>query len=165
MSAHPHARFAVFGLLALLLAAGPARADIPEILACVDKTDNAERLACYDAAAAKFKKQISEAETKQTTMFGFKLPFLDSDDSPVAPKLGPKVVNQVDAKIKDISVSPIGHQIITLDNGQVWVVNDYRLVPRPEGSETRAQIVRNIMGGFYLGIDGDHNDLLVTRVK
>src|ERR1700743_265208 len=120
MSARPCARFATVGVFALSMTiSGLARADIPEILACADKTESAQRLACSDAAAAKLKKQITDEETKRTTMFGFSIPFLDSDDSPSTPKLGPKPVNQVDAKIKDLGTDQVGHQLVMLDNGQV----------------------------------------------
>jgi hypothetical protein len=46
----PRVLLALFAVFAV--APGLARADIPEILACSDKTDPVVRLACYDAAAA-----------------------------------------------------------------------------------------------------------------
>ncbi len=58
MSVPPYSRLAAVSLFAAIVAVpGVARADLPELIACAGKTDNAERLACYDAAVAKLKKQ------------------------------------------------------------------------------------------------------------
>ena len=168
MSARPHARFAAFGVFALLLAAAPARADIPELLACADKTDNAQRLACYDAAAAKLKKQMADAEKQSVTLFGFKLPTFDgSDDSSQGEtvKLAPKIVTQVDSTVKSTTRDLAGHRVVTLENGQSWRVEDARPAKGISTPGTPIQIVRNLFGGFYMGVDGDNNELSVTRIR
>jgi len=168
MSAHPYSRFAAFGLFAAIVTApGLARADLPELLACADKTDNAERLACYDAAAAKLKKQVAEENQKRTTLFGFQLPFTGSDEDKgnKEPVLGPKEVNSVAAKLESAGNDGIGHIVVHLDNGQSWRVNEAtstRLVSVPG---TGIQIVRNIFGGFYMNIEGGATNVLVTRIK
>src|ERR1700744_2380474 len=114
MSAQPHSKFAAFGLFAAIVAApGLARADLPELLACADKTDNTERLACYDAAAAKLKKQVADENQKRTTLFGFQLPLTGSDEDKEKdnkePVLGPKEVNSVAAKLESSGNDGIGH--------------------------------------------------------
>ena len=168
MSARPHARFAAFGVFVLFLAGGPARADIPELLACADKTDNAQRLACYDAAAAKLKKQMADAEKQSVTLFGFKLPTFDgSDDSSQGEtvKLAPKLVTQVDSTVKSTTRDLAGHRVVTLENGQSWRVEDTRPASGINTPGTPIQIVRNLFGGFYMGVGGDNNELSVTRIR
>jgi len=168
MSARPYSRFAAFGLFAAIVAVpGLARADLPELLACADKADNAERLACYDAAAAKLKKQVADENQKRTTLFGFQLPFTGSDEDKgnKEPVLGPKEVNSVAAKLESAGNDGIGHIVVHLDNGQSWRVNEAtstRLVSVPG---TGIQIVRNIFGGFYMNIEGGATNVLVTRIK
>jgi hypothetical protein len=168
MSARPHARFAAIVLPSLLAAAGAARADIPELLACADKTDNTARLACYDAAAAKLKKQMTDAEKQSVTLFGFKLPSFDgSDDSGQGEtvKLAPKLVTQVDSTVKSMTRDIAGHRVLTLANGQAWRIEDSRPAAGINTPGTSVQIVRNVFGGFYMGLGGDNNELSVSRVR
>ena len=168
MSARPHARFAAIVLPALLVVAGAARADIPELLACADKTDNTERLACYDAAAAKLKKQMTDAEKQSVTLFGFKLPSFDgTDDSGKGEtvKLAPKLVTQVDSTLKSTTRDIAGHRIVALENGQLWRVEDSKPAKGINTAGTPVQIVRNVFGGFYMGLGGDNNELSVTRIR
>ena len=152
--------FAVF-----IFAPGLARADIPEIIACADKPDATVRLACYDAEAAKLKNQIADAEKQNVTLFGFKLPFSGDDEDSTAPKLAPKQINEVDSKVKSTTKDLAGHLIVTLENGQSWRLEEYRTILALSVPGTPVQIVRNILGGFYLGVDGHNNELSVVRIK
>jgi len=168
MSARFHVRFAAVVLPVLLAAAGSARADIPELLACADKTDNAARLACYDAAAAKLKKQMADAEKQSVTLFGFKLPSFDgSDDSGQGEtvKLAPKLVTQVDSTVKSLTRDVAGHRVLNLENGQSWRIEDTKPAAGINTAGTPVQIVRNVFGGFYMGLGGENNELSVTRVR
>lgn len=162
----PRLLFPLFAVFAV--AAGSARADIPELLACADKTDGTVRLACYDAEAAKLQKQIADAEKQNVTLFGFKLPFTGDDDESgpnAAPKLAPKQVNQVDSKVKSTSKDLAGHLIVTLEDGQSWRLEEYRTIGALSVPGTPIQIVRNILGGFYMGVDGHNNELSVARIQ
>jgi len=158
-------------LLALLtvfaVAPGLARADIPELMACADKTDPTVRLACYDAAAAKLKKQIAEENTRRATLFGFQLPFTGSDDAEAnaTPQLGPKDIGQVDAKLTSSSRDPAGHVVINLDNGQSWRVNEATSTHIASVPGTPIQVVRNAFGGFYMNVNGRSTELSVARIK
>jgi hypothetical protein len=169
MSARPHARFAAFGLSALFIVTpGLARADIPELLACADKTDNTERLACYDAAAAKLKNQITEENKRRVTLFGFQLPFANSEEDEQGkklPVLGPKEVDQVAAKFESAGNDGIGHVVIHLDNGQSWRVNEGTSTHLVSVRGTPIQVVRNIFGGFYMNVEGGATNVPVTRIK
>jgi hypothetical protein len=169
MSAHLTSRFAAVSLFAAIVAApGVARADLPELLACADKTDNAERLACYDAAAAKLKKQVAEENQKRVTLFGFQLPFTGPDaeeKSDKGPVLGPKEVTSVSAKLESSGNDGIGHIVVHLDNGQSWRVNEGTSTHLVSAAGTPIQIVRNIFGGFYMNIEGGATNVPVTRIK
>jgi hypothetical protein len=150
----------------LSLATGAA-ADLPAIIACADKTDPKERLACYDDAVAKLKVEVTEAQKKKTTLFGFSLPFGDSDsesESSAQPTFGPKEVRQIDAMITAVKQDLGGHYVLTLDNGQVWRIEDARTLVLHPGKDLVA-IVRNDFGGFYLSINGTDNKLSVNRLK
>jgi hypothetical protein len=145
-----------------------ARADIPEIVACADKADPKARLACYDAAVVKLKGELAETENRERSLFGFKMPFTSAEPDSgedAKPKLSPRNVNEIDANVTSWKVTPIGHFILTLDNDQVWLVKDSRPVPLSAGKDTRVAIVRNMMGGFYMGVNGVNNDLSVIRIK
>jgi hypothetical protein len=162
----PRLLLALFAVFAI--APGLARADIPEMLACADKTDPTVRLACYDAAAAKLKKQFADAEKQNVTLFGFKLPFTGDDDEAgpsAAPKLAPKQINQVDSKVKSATKDMAGHLIVNLENGQSWRLDEYRTINALSVAGTPIQIVRNAFNGFYMGVDGHNNELSVSRIK
>jgi hypothetical protein len=168
MSAHSYSRLAAFSLFAAIAAVpGIARADLPELLACADKTDNAERLACYDAAAAKLKKQVADENQKRVTLFGFQLPFSGSDEDKdnKQPVLGPKEVNSVAAKLESSGNDGVGHIVVHLDNGQSWRVNEGTSTRLVSAAGTGIQIVRNIFGGFYMNIEGGATNVAVTRIK
>ena len=171
MSAHLYSRLAAVSLFAAIAAApGVARADLPELIACADKTDNGERLACYDAAVAKLKKQVADENQRRVTLFGFRLPFTgsgedDKDQDNKQPVLGPKEVNSVSAKLESAGNDGIGHVVVHLNNGQSWRVSEgtgTRLVSVPG---TGIQIVRNIFGGFYMNIEGGATNVPVTRIQ
>jgi hypothetical protein len=160
----PRLLLALFAVFAV--APGLARADIPEILACSDKTDPAVRLACYDTAAGKLKQQMGEAEKQNVTLFGFKLPVIDDEASEnKTPKLAPKQANQVDSTVKSVSKDIAGHLIVMLENGQSWRLDEYRTINGLSTAGTPIQIVRNAFGGFYMGVDGHNNELSVSRIK
>jgi hypothetical protein len=169
MSAHLYSRLAAFGLFAAIAAVpGVARADLPELLACSDKTDNGERLACYDAAAAKLKKQVADENNRRVTLFGFQLPFSGSgedDKGGKQPVLGPKEVNSVAAKLESSGNDGVGHIVVHLDNGQSWRVNEGTSTRLVSAQGTAIQIVRNIFGGFYMNIEGGATNVPVTRIK
>ena len=161
----PRLLLALFAVFAV--APGLARADIPELMACADKPDPAVRLACYDAAAAKLKKQIAEENTRRATLFGFQLPFTGSDDAAetAAPQLGPKDIGQVDAKLTSSSRDTAGHIVINLDNGQSWRVNEATSTNIASLPGTPIQVVRNAFGGFYMNVNGRGTQLSVARIK
>jgi hypothetical protein len=150
---------------AVVALSAAARADIPELLACADQTDPKARLACYDGEAAKLKTQMADAEKRKTTLFGFSMPFSNSDEAEhPEPKLAPQEVREIDAKLVGVTTGIGGHQILALNNGQVWRIDDSRTLFLTPGKDLVA-IVRNDLGGFYLSLNGRDNKLSVSRVR
>ncbi len=157
-------------LLAVLAAAAamPALADIPEIVACADQPDAKLRLACFDAAVVKLKADVVHAEERKRSLFGFTFPLMGGDDSEAEkaePQLGPKDVMQITAKLASATKDGAGHVIMTLDNGQIWKVQDQTLVPLNAAKTDGVVITRNLMGGYYLSVVGHNNELSVTRIR
>jgi hypothetical protein len=154
--------------LASLIAVS-AYGDIPEIIACSDQSDPNLRLACYDAAAVKLKADLAAAQSRKLSLFGFTLPFQGGPENAAAaepePVLGPKDVTQITARLTDAVKDPYGHAILTLDNGQAWKVMDETLVPLVAARANGVVISKNIMGGFYLSVIGQQNNLSVVRIR
>ncbi len=152
------------------LFAVPAHADIPAILACAGVTDPQARLKCYDTEAAKLKTDVEQAQQRKFSLFGFTLPFTGEDSpeaqkAPPEPNLGPKEVNQISTQLADWTKDYAGHVTMTLDNGQVWRVEDVRPVPLSHGKGTPIVITRNILGGYYMSVNGRDTRLSVTRIR
>ncbi|MBU2978687.1 hypothetical protein [Alteromonas sp. C1M14] len=73
----------------------------------------------------------------------------------------PKVLS---AMVTEVTSSPRGDAIITLDNGMVWRENDKssRLKVSKGDSIT---IERGVLGSFYLGRSGKNSRMAVYRIK
>jgi hypothetical protein len=157
----------LFPVAFIYITAMPALADIPEIVACADQADAKLRLACFDAAVVKLKTDVAEAEARKKSLFGFSLPSLglSGGDSTPEPVLGPKDAVQVTAKVTGAIKDSSGHVIMTLDNGQVWKVQDEGLVPVNAAKTVGIVINENMTGGYYLSIIGQTNNLSVMRVR
>jgi hypothetical protein len=137
-----------------------AHADIPEIIACANQTDPKLRLACYDAAAAKLKAQFAEEQSRKLSLFGFTLPSIGGSDADAKSEPAP-----VTAKVTGSRDDGVGHVILTLDNGEVWKVQDQTLVPINAARSKGVVISKNLLGGFYLSVAGQQNNLSVIRVQ
>jgi hypothetical protein len=153
----------------LVLGASTAHADVPAILACADVSDGQARLQCYDREAAKLKTDMVEAQQRKFSLFGFTLfgggNGQQSEAQPDEPVLGPKEISQIEAKLDDWFKDGTGHVTVSLDNGQVWHVEDVSNVPTFQKKGEPIVIARNIMGGYYMSINGRDTRLTVTRVR
>lgn len=150
--------------------ASPALADdsaMAGVIACKALTDPLERVACYDAAVAKFEAAQSAGEVTVVTRadvekvrresFGFQIPSL--------PSFGPRAAGQPEAKldrvtepVKSVSESA-GKLRVVLANGQVWVQTDDKS-PRVR-SPGSAEIFEAALGSYKMKLDGG----LAFRVK
>lgn len=151
-----------------MLVAVQALGDVPAVVACATKHDPAERLQCYDSTVAKLKEELTQAQEKKREFFGFSLPFGGTTEGgetdTETPRFGPREETQVTGKVTKTTKDSSGHVLVTLENGQTWRIEDYSHPILMPGRDS-ALIVRNIFGGFYLGLNGRQNNLSVTRIK
>jgi hypothetical protein len=90
------------------------------IAACTREQDDAQRLACFDRAAAP-RAAASKVEAAQS--FGVQGSELarNREDPKARPETQPK---RMSAKVAAIEKRPRGELVVTLDNGQVWAQKD-----------------------------------------
>ncbi|MBL4877913.1 hypothetical protein [uncultured Hyphomonas sp.] len=130
-----------------------------DVYACTSVAEDADRLACYDAAVGRL--QEAEAAGDVTTVtrkeveqvrqdsFGFSIPSLPSLMIGKSDK---------DTSLKEV-VLPVkavrgarGNLVITLENGQVWRQIDSK--PLRNNDQTEAQIYEAALGSFKMKLDG-----------
>jgi hypothetical protein len=150
---------------ALALAAKPAQppanpAVMESLLKCRQVADNAERLACFDKAAA----AVGEATAKgdlvaldraqrkaaRRQAFGFILPslaFLERGEEADA-------VNNLTATAADVGMNSLGQWVITLDDGAVWRQTEVVDLGRRPHKGSKIQISKGVLGSFFMTIDG-----------
>lgn len=147
-----------------------ASADAGDVIACAGQTDEKARLACYDAAVAKLKGEVANAQSKGKTVFGLPIPFtaprMEEDfGKPPTPPPEVKEVSEISAKLAGWTKDPLGRAILTLDNGQIWKVMEYKPLVISTAGTTTVRIERRSMGGYYMSVNGADSNLTVTRLK
>ncbi len=157
-------------LLAVLALGGAARAApaakanraavLQGLLDCRAKTDPAQRLACYDAAAA----QMDQAEAKgdivvvdreqaravRKQAFGFILPSLSLFDRGEKPE-------QIDHYSGVIALARMnggGRWTIRLEDGAVWSQIDGNPPNRDPKTGMKVEIKAAMMGSYMMSVDG-----------
>lgn len=153
-----------------LLIATPAAAQTPPaaqpaalsaLLACRTKTDSAERLACYDAAASNLgaaaqsgevvvvdREQVRKARREA---FGFSLPSLDLFDRDSAK---PPEAESLQAVVASVRTDGSGKLLVELEDGAVWQQMDTRTLGRTPRKGSKADIRKGAMAGYFLSLDG-----------
>ena len=155
---------AVFALGCAAHAAPAAKANraavLQGLLDCRAKTDSAQRLACYDAAAA----LMDQAEAKgdivvvdreqaravRKQAFGFTLPSLSLFDRGEKPE-------QVDHYTGVIALARMngsGRWIIRLEDGAVWSQTDGNPPNRDPKTGMKVEIKAAMMGSYMMSVDG-----------
>ncbi len=159
----------IFGLSGASAQTPPAR-PTDAIYACADKSDDAERLACFDAAVAAFKTaettgavktvDVAAIEKIERDSFGFSLPSLteifrrEEEESGKQAMAAP--VEEVELAIESISVNKVtGKALVRLENGQVWEQVDSEVVSRSKVRKAKVATIRKAaMGSFLMNLDG-----------
>jgi hypothetical protein len=172
----------ISGLSATL--AGAASAQAPEEPPAVVKalgecralTDDARRLACYDAAAARLvqaeaKGEIvvvdrARAEKVRRQAFGFSLPSLDIFDRPAraaataegkpesARVEPPAQLDRITTTVKRASLRGDGKWVFELEDGAVWLQTDAEPLRKGAKAGSTLEIRRTAMGGYFINVDG-----------
>jgi hypothetical protein len=165
MSLPPRPAFAALAL-AVVLAPGwalakeePRAAAFQSVLDCRGIADNAARLACYDAAAAKMDQaeakgdivviDRAEAQKAHREAFGLHVPSLDF----VRRALKPEEVDQITGVVKAARSDVNGRWTVVLDDGAVWrqIAGDQLRDPR---AGSKVVIEKGAIGSFKMSIDG-----------
>lgn len=158
--------FAATFILPLALVSGTAQAqdkgETPEVFTNVVKcraiADDAERLACFDAAVGRLETaQASEelvvvtrdqVEETRRGLFGLTLPKIRLFGDDEADEM-----KELRATIASFGQSPRGGWVVTLEDGAVWEQSDNTYVGRPKVGE-EIVIRRAALGSFMAKIDG-----------
>jgi hypothetical protein len=145
-------------LLALSLVSGAAFAGDAELLRCLDVSDNATRLGCYDtlaqaAKAAQATPQAKAAAVEQATQnFGRVTP------------LEPPPLEQLLSHIPGTLDGWTRGGRLRLANGQVWQVNDDSANVGPLNNP-KVSISPGLLGSFFMTIEGVDFKIKVKRLQ
>jgi hypothetical protein len=155
----------VMTVLAGVFASEVATADDAALARCRAISDNAARLACYDAlpltggeAKADTKPGPAAAPAKTPTeQFGM-------EEKIVAQTIAKSAVDQIESRVAGKFEGWWPNAKIPLVNGQVWQVSDgssrYYDLDSPE-----VTITRGVLGAFYLNVKGDNRTVGVRRIQ
>jgi hypothetical protein len=142
----------------------PSRATVLQgLLDCRGKTDNAARLACYDAAAA----AMDQAEAKgdivvvdrdqaravRKQAFGFTLPSLTIFERGEKPEQ----IDHVTATIAVARPGADGKWVLRLEDGAVWRQIDGEPPHRDPKAGMTVEIKAASMGSYLLSVDGQRS--------
>jgi hypothetical protein len=172
------------------LAASPIEKAIDAAMACRAMTDNAQRLACFDAAMGGIETAKAEETTrvaekkaakekKKKDDFGLRgndvIVMADTEENfggEAVPEIRAaqeeKRLKAITANATTIKVNSLKQATLTLDNGQVWkqLESDTESLPqRADGKSYPVTIKRATMGNYMLTIEELHRTIRVTRVK
>lgn len=161
------------------LAAAPAAAQLPvegraavldELVRCRILTDGAERLACFDAAAATLDAAersgdvvvVDREQMRQTRqrLFGLSLP-----DVPIFERgERPEQVDAIETTLVSARQRPLGDWIFELADGSVWEQIDNERINTSTRPGVPVRIRRAAMGSFLLSVNGARS-VRASRVR
>lgn len=149
----------------------PARADVLERLAgCRSQPDPAQRLACYDAAAAALDEAeragdvvvLDREQMRETRrgLFGFAMPSLDifNRGGELAEE---EEIDNVSYVVRIAREARDDEWVFTMEDGSVWRQIDGRMWGRPRAGQT-AIVRRAALGSFMMNV-GDAPAIRVRR--
>lgn len=144
-------------------AAAPAQttaAPVQAVVDCRKLTDDAQRLACYDAAVAKMAEAestgdlltLDKAQRQGVRREAFGLPLASLGLFDRGEK--PEALNRITVTIDQAWRNAQGKWIIKLDSGAIWrQIDDNSLGKAPHHGSTAA-IRKGTLGSFFVNIDG-----------
>ena len=128
--------------------------------ACRQIPDQAQRVACYDAASAALVSatttgQVSvvdrnEVRRARRSLFGFslpRLPWFSGDDSVNDPD------DRLDSTIKSVTLLNGRYRIVLADNA-VWETTENRLNWIAPRAGQKITIIKGVLGNYFLQVDG-----------
>jgi hypothetical protein len=163
--------------------AGQVRQTLEDVNACSAIKDSGQRLACYDAAAAKVRSSLNEAtEEDQMSLFGLDLfsgsslgssgeatkpeDFGRRDLPAVETQESGGVITQITVTLTDVARNNAGHEVYVLENGQVWRQKESADIGLPRNvTGLKVKIRQGSLGSYYLSREGANKSVAVERVK
>lgn len=166
---------------AALPGAGAAQAQVPDrLIACASTVDDAERLACYDAAVKGLgadARAASEAREKEATAARAAAAAAASAaaaraaaEAEAARKdsfgkaTAADAVSELTAGISEVLKDASGKAVFVLDNGQIWRQADGFTLPNARVG-TQVTVRRGALGSFRLAPANSNRSVQVIRMK
>lgn len=150
--------------------AAPPPPQVSALLACQSITQSAERLACYDKAAAGISEAVAkkdivvyDRESVRKTkrgLFGFSIPDLGifgGDDDSVE-------VKQIEGEIVSTAFNADGGYIFRLADGSRWSQTDGKPIALPPESGDKVVVKKGALGSFILSV-GKQPGVKVERIN
>lgn len=154
-------------LFVLLFVSGSALADDAAMLQCRSITEVPARVACYDAipvgAAAPLAAPVvaaAAAPTPQQREQAFGMATVKAPKS-----VTPEQDNSISSTIAGRFDGWSGNELIKLSNGQVWRIVDGSSAVLSPMTDAKVKVERNVIGTYFLKIEGTNNSPKVRRVQ
>jgi hypothetical protein len=126
-----------------------------QLIACRTIADSAQRLACYDRAAAAVDKAIASrnlvvidrarATAAKRSLFGFSIPNFGGLFGG-----GENDVKQIESTIATVGHNPEGGWLLKLADGSVWTQVDDAELGLPPARGEKVVVSRGSLGSFYI---------------
>lgn len=149
---------------------GPRATQFEAVAACRTIADSAQRLACFDAAAAQLVEaeksgdvvvvSRAQAQAARRQAFGFSLPSLSIFDRTGRPEEVDRITAQVERAYQNANAK----WVVVLADGAVWEQIDNETVLKKPKAGSRAEIRRAALGSFFMNLDGQRA-VRARRVK
>lgn len=134
------------------------------LLRCQNLSDGAERLACFDQAAAAMKAAterrelviVDRQQVRKTrrTLFGLSLPDFDDIFGGGGGDDEADEVESIETTVTRVSRDPTGKWVLRLAEGATWRQTDDRSLGRWPRAGSKIVINRGMMGSYMAQIDG-----------
>jgi hypothetical protein len=153
-------------LFVLLFVSGSALADDAAMLQCRSIAGVAARVACYDAipvgAAAPLAAPVAAAAapTPQQREQAFGMATVKAPKS-----VTPEQDNAISSTIAGRFDGWSGNELVRLANGQVWRIVDGSSAVLSPMTDAKVKVERNVIGTYFLKIEGTNNSPKVRRVQ
>ena len=158
-------------LFVLLFVSGSALADDAAMLQCRAIAEVPARVACYDAipvgAAAPLAAPVVAAvaavaatPTPQQREQAFGMATIKAPKS-----VTPEQDNSISSTIAGRFDGWSGNELVRLANGQVWRIVDGSSAVLSPMTDARVKVERNVIGTYFLKIEGTNNSPKVRRVQ
>ncbi len=157
-------------LFVLLFVSGSALADDAAMLQCRSIAEVPARVACYDAipvgaaaplaAPAVAVAAAAAAPTPQQREQAFGMATVKAPKS-----VTPEQDNSISSTIAGRFDGWSGNELIKLSNGQVWRIVDGSSAVLSPMTDAKVKVERNVIGTYFLKIEGTNNSPKVRRVQ